>query len=148
DFDDDGVIDVLVFNNSTGNVNSFLKGNGDGTFQAPLARNQIQNAAQIAYYRTGPDFDALWLSAGAINVNNCNLSGYFYAPHSFGFACTSRQFAIGDFDADGYPDVVVSTDTGLRVLMNNRFANGYAGFGPASTATSESFFALRVADVN
>src|SRR5262249_16895297 len=144
DFDNDGRLDLLIFNDASGNITSFLKGNGDGTFQAPLARNQIVQAPRAADVNGDSKLDALWVTTNALNVNLGNGAGDFAAATPYAFTGVPNDFAIGDFNGDGKPDVAVATNTGIRVLLNN----GSGGFGAASSVSNGTVFRIRAGDIN
>ena len=53
--------------------------------------------------------------------------------------------AVGDFNGDGRPDLLLATESGLAVMLNQ----GRAAFGPAiSTGISDHAASIAIADFN
>lgn len=121
DFNDDGYSDVYITNTPLGN--KLLSNNQDGTF------SQVADACGVGYYGVGwganfVDYDndtdldlyvcGMWVDDDTSNVMYENLSGTFANNTSIGFmgdTVESYCNAIGDFNDDGYPDIMVTNKT-------------------------------------
>ncbi|OWK34722.1 CRTAC1 family protein [Fimbriiglobus ruber] len=88
---------------------------GDGRLDILLLQNGGPNGPKNVFYLQQPDGTFRDASAG---------SGLDFAGHNMGVA-------VGDFNNDGRPDLVVTQYTGLRLLLNN-------GDGTFSDVTRES----------
>src|SRR5262249_25170734 len=71
-------------------------------------------------------------STGQVRLLRGNGDGTFQVPLSFGAGPNPYPLAVGDFNTDGYPDVVVvnRTSGGVSVLLND--ANWPVAPGPGS----------------
>jgi hypothetical protein len=122
DFNDDKNMDIVML----GSVNasnptvyniSFFAGNGDGTFKAPvsipISSAEIPVQIQTADFNHDgrPDF-AVLCQSGDLLVYIGNGDGTFKAPITSKVGVTSggqwMQFAVGDINNDGFPDLLVS----------------------------------------
>jgi len=112
-----------------------LLGNGDGTFQAPIPVPGCANvAAQIADVDGDgiPDLVGTCLVGGfpiptgaAVQIMPGNGDGTFRSGSYFFLGFTPWAVAaIGDFNADGKPDVAIAVGGALTVLLND----GMGGF--------------------
>ena len=146
DFDHDGKLDVVTANSISNDV-SFLRGNGDGTFQAaktyPIAGPN--SVGVIPFALSSADFDGDGnldlVSGGVVSVTilKGDGKGGFTAIGSnlvgFDIACTN----VADLDGDGILDIA-ATGTGtlnVKILLGNgdgTFRDGdnlsSLGFGP------------------
>lgn len=122
DFNSDGFFDIYVTNDPAGNV--FLKNNGNGTFTNIAASsgtlfNSIGWGAVFLDADNDNDLD-LYVS-GSLDGSNPNYrSAAFYQnmgnemfviPTTAGFVNDNRSSysnAIGDYNNDGYPEIVVN----------------------------------------
>ena len=140
DFDHDGKQDAVTANQFTltGSI-SFLKGNGDGTFQDA-----------VNYTTVGPDGSGSPSSMGAADLNgdgNLDLvvanqddsqiavllgsaTGTFSAPTLFDTGDTPQALALGDLNIDGKVDVVTANDEDDAVAL--LLGNGDGTFQPAT----------------
>ncbi len=161
DLDNDGLLDLVSANYSSGTV-SVLLGNGNLTFQEASSYTSGSGPRDIAIadYNGDQYLDlavANW-SEGSISVLINNGNATFAAPvkypaiqsHDHG---TNRplKLAAGDFNGDGYPDIVVpltdeivegaySSDR-IILLMNN-------GDGTFAGARNFNYYGLNPQDPN
>ncbi|MEN9638777.1 MAG: hypothetical protein RLZZ262_645, partial [Bacteroidota bacterium] len=137
DFDEDGNLDVITGNNGA-NVN-FLKGNGDGSFQAPIELNQgagDQVAGGELNNDGHRDIVAYSNSNGIISILFGNGDGTFDAPITFETGIQSElesQFSLGDFTNDNLIDIAVSSPATDQVLLIGNFGNGLFIQAPSIT---------------
>lgn len=131
DINGDGYLDV-VNTNTADNTMSVLLNNKDGTFntqniyaqaiypvgQAPLgiALGDIDNDGDLDIVEANNDDNNFWLF---LNDGNGNFSVSPNSPYYVGDA--PRDLALGDFNQDGYLDVVVSNsaDDNVSVFFND-----------------------------
>src|SRR5579871_6595441 len=119
DFDGDGHFDLAVANKGVsdygipGNV-SVLLGNGDGIFRAPQSYTAGFGSDSVAV----GDFDGdghldLVVANGyspdsTVSILLGNGDGTFGAARSFAAGYGPSSVAVGDFNADGFPDLAVA----------------------------------------
>ncbi len=124
DFNKDGKLDVLL---SAVNEVQYLLGKGDGTFQDPIGICGGCSTGQIALsdfnrddvidvaltsYREYPGF-GVWVGAQA-------GPGYFGGANQFEGTTTTggtTGVAVGDFNGDGWADIVTADSIGNRVTV-------------------------------
>jgi hypothetical protein len=136
-FKNGGHQDIVVSQNSqAGNgFLSYLAGNGNGTFQAPVNTSLTINPFQIAAadFDKNGNLDVAVGSCGGLDFFLGNGNGTFGAANQLpanGF-CLGGQVAIGDLNADGFPDIVVanvdnSGNLDAYVYLNNG-GGGFTG---------------------
>jgi hypothetical protein len=137
DFNGDGHLDLAVanygdlFHNDPGSV-SVLLGNGDGSFQTArnLSAGAGPNAVAVGDFNGDgiPDLavvDKRFPSYG-VSVLLGNGDGSFQTARFFGAGNNPQSVALGDFNGDGIPDLVVAdagdgqgTGAGVSVLLGN-----------------------------
>ncbi len=128
DFDRDGTPDLATANNGAATV-GVLRGNGDGTFRAAQAfavGNGPTSVAAGDFNRDGrPDlavasYQAATSSGFFVSVLAGNGDGTFQTPQTFPAGYESLAVAVGDFNADGAPDLTVANtfSTTVSVLLN------------------------------
>ena len=103
DFDGDGKPDVAV---STQTGLAVLLGNGNGTFKHPLAAN---TTAQGLSSTSAADFNHdghLDLMVNGTTLLPGRGDGTFGTAIQVNSDSSTRSFVVGDFNGDGYPDVV------------------------------------------
>jgi uncharacterized protein (TIGR03437 family) len=118
DFNGDGKSDLAIVGQANGSGTlAILLGNGDGTFQAPVAIP----AGISPFYLAAADLngdgkpDLIFSdygtngNSGAIYVSMNNGTGVFQAPVQV-FSGTYPAFGIGDVNGDGKLDLVASAD--------------------------------------
>ena len=148
DFDNDGHLDVATVNSSTPGM-SILRGNGDGSFQAPtIYAGGFNGASGIVTgdLKGDGNLDIVIASLDGATVFLGSGSGTFQPGVSY-FVPYGNSIAIGDLNGDKRPDLVVSdgSDSALYVLLGK----GDGTFQPAvGYATDWSSQAVVLADFN
>jgi VCBS repeat protein/FG-GAP repeat protein len=119
DFNRDGKLDAAIAGGSSAigaHQLWVLLGNGDGTFQAPIANTTVD----YQYFVIAADFNAdgnLDLVAGSgiqIWIHLGNGDGTFQPPVTIvseGGSPYGSSIAVGDFNADGHPDLAIANST-------------------------------------
>jgi len=142
DLNGDGKPDLVVTDIKSGNI-SVLLNNGVGTFGAPVqfASGPFPNSVAIADVNrdgpndvvvtnycdvTAPGQSAAGCSTGTFSPNTISVllgngDGSFQNPVTYGAGVGPYQLALGDLNADGWPDAVVTDNLGttVSVLLNN-----------------------------
>jgi hypothetical protein len=148
DFNHDGKLDVVE---TTGAGFSVALGNGDGTFQKATTYS-----TQISYYSAVADFNGdgnLDIVTADDNLNPSTVSVYLgngdgtfkTTPIVSNTTSFNAFIAVGDFNGDGKPDIVVIDPPYISVLLGN----GDGTFGPPSDNSSfQGAKWLAVADFN
>jgi hypothetical protein len=153
DLNGDGKADLLVTVANTAPDTwtvYFISGNGDGTFNAPVAVAQSTQftLASIAFADLNGDHKTDLVvsdTSGAINVFLGNGDGSFTPGTSFfGGVTTGVAIVAGDFNGDGKADLVVGIGTGLNFLAGK----GDGTFATAVSATTLMGGPSVVADFN
>ncbi len=137
DYNNDGWFDIYVTNTTAGN--QFLKNNGDGTFTNIAAFNgTLMETIAWGSVFLDADNDAdldLYVSSMLDGSDQTRLPSAFYEndgtgnytiPSGIGFENDTRisfSNAIGDFNNDGYPDIIVMNDTQNNFLWENTTSN-------------------------
>jgi hypothetical protein len=116
DFDRDGKQDVAVIDTRKNDKTKIqvFRGNGDGTFKAPLDTFVGQGANQMAVGRINgdsiPDLAVADFSLNEVDVLIGNGNGTFRTPRAFPAGSDPADVALGDFNNDGKTDIAVSDD--------------------------------------
>jgi FG-GAP-like repeat len=148
DFNNDGKLDVVMM---VGGGFAVALGNGDGTLQ-----KAVWYSTQLAYSLAAADFNGdgnLDIVVADENQNPSTVSVYlgngdgtFKTPPITSNTTNYNEFiAVGDFNGDGKPDIVVIENPHVSVLLGK----GDGTFGPPSD--NDSFVGvhwLTVADFN
>jgi hypothetical protein len=150
DFNGDGIPD-LVETNRDGTVNVLL-GNGDSTFQGPVAFQPGVFAGSVAAadLRGNGITDLILTSVDprdpAVSVLLGNGDGTFQAAVRTGVVTGAGSVLAGDFNGDGIPDLaVISAGNSVSVLQGN----GDGTFqNPVSYLAGDTPVSLVAADFN
>jgi hypothetical protein len=137
DYNNDGWFDIYVTNTTAGNY--LLKNNGDDTFTnvAPTIGVAFESIAWGSVFLDADNDTNLDLYVSGIfdGSDPTRLPSAFYEnqgddtyliPSGIGFANdigTSFSNAIGDFNNDGLPDIIVMNDTDNNYLWENTTSN-------------------------
>jgi hypothetical protein len=145
DFNEDGVMDVVVSNPSV-NAISILISDGTGGFGPPASFPATSpGEIAVADFNRDAHLDVAAASQGSIVVLYGTGSGALGPPTGYGSIVFPNDVATGDVDGDGRLDLVaVSSVNGLSVLR----ATSGGGFGAQTDVAISSPRAVAVADVN
>ncbi len=132
DFNGDGTIDIVT-NNSTGNQLKFLRGNGDGTFAAPVDLVGSSTTVDIAAADFNNDgaMDIIAASGTtSLSLFLNNRAGGFNAVSTVTTSGNAIAVTAADTDNDGRMDIVVA-NTGNDTIAVLR-GSGTGTFAAAS----------------
>ncbi len=149
DFNGDGKPDLVVANNkseSAGTV-SVLLGNGDGTFQWAVnyAVGDSPSSVVVGDFNGDGNADFVVVGGGStdgyMRVLLGKGDGTFKAAVNYAAGESPSSVAVGDFNGDGKPDLVVvgGGTYPMGVFLNNgdgTFEQVWAYYSAAETATS------------
>jgi FG-GAP-like repeat/Bacterial Ig-like domain len=151
DLNHDGKPDIVVTNYNAGEV-SVLLGNGNGSFQAPVAYATGGNgvvAVQIADLNGDgiPDLVSTEEANDTVSVLMGNGDGTFQNETTYTSGVRPHGVAIADVNGDGQPDLVVA-DFGSNAVSvflgngNGKFAS------PTSYAVGTEPYGVKIGDLN
>jgi hypothetical protein len=145
DFDGDGILDLAVVNGSSEGLVSILRGNGDGSFQAPVSYptgDQGPVSVAVADLDRDGTADLAVVNNGSGGNGNVgvllgNGDGSFQVPTTYTVGPSPRFLAAGDFNGDGFPDLAVPNSNygspgSVSVLINAADWNGGPPRAPAT----------------
>jgi uncharacterized repeat protein (TIGR01451 family) len=151
DVNGDGKPDLVGINGSNSGYVYVLLGNGDGTFQAPVATTLTgvgYLALVVGDFNGDSKPDIAVVSWDGIEVALGNGDGTFGTPISSPLPVTNGSYAIaGDFNGDGKLDIAVSTCCSNNTFYIT-FGNGDGTFAPGAQFSTNSSAALALADFN
>jgi len=142
DFDGDHKSDLAVVLQNLDEI-SILLGNGNGTFQFPLNIGVSLNPT----FMTAADFNgdqipdlvvahsSQFSGAGSVSLLLGIGDGSFQAPASYALSGSPTMLAMGDFNGDGFRDVVVSQPSlsfASGGMISELFGNGDGTFQSAA----------------
>jgi hypothetical protein len=156
DFNGDGKLDVAL-TNSDANVDAIVLGNGDGTFQNPplLYSAGLLPAAVVSLDVNGDGKPDLAVAGGYGVLSYYSLTtlinqgdGTFPSPSTYPVLQFPYSATIGDFNGDGYVDIVTTSVTqtgGVSVLLGKGDGTFQAH---VDSPTEQSPYAIMAGDFN
>jgi len=152
DFNNDKVADLVVVNEGSDNVTTML-GKGDGTFKAGVNSTAGNSPVAVAVGDFNKDgkLDVVVVHGGnssnSVSVLFGRGDGTFKPPIPYTVGSNPVSIAGGDFNKDGFLDIVVANagDGTVSVLLNN----GSGGFKTAAHyAVGSNASSVAVGDFN
>jgi hypothetical protein len=154
DFNGDGNADLVVTSGYGGTTFNVLLGNGDGTFQTPLTYSTNGTTVSVADVNGDGKADLVFLEtsstegSGSVDVLLGNGDGTFQ-PAIIYNTSKPTSFAIGDFNGNGIPDLIIASSWSGTVSI--ALGNGDGTFNGSSIYTypsGEEPEGIAVADFN
>jgi hypothetical protein len=138
DFNNDGKLD-LTFGISV------VLGNGDGTFQSPIAVPGGGCNVAVAELNHDGNLDLITGSTGPVHVYLGNGTGHFshYTPYNTGNSGSQAfaSIAVADFNGDGHTDIAVLNGSANDVTILLNKGNGSFKIGETFNGGSEDIVA-------
>jgi hypothetical protein len=157
DLNGDGKVDLAV----ASTVVSILLGNGDGTFQAPQnyavgdspmsiavrdfnGDGHLDLAVAKSSYVNGPDYPT-----GTVSILLGKGDGTFLVAPTYAAGANPSSLAVGDFNGDGKPDLVLVNNPGATGKVSIFLGNGDGTFHAANSyAVGINASSVAVGDFN
>jgi len=158
DFDGDGLPDIVYADGHQ--LLYLLKGNGDGSFAAPVVLSVGAPGTRVfAADLNGdgrPDLILPAASGNAFAVRFNQGRGVFAAAvlYTTGVAFADAastapdRIALADVDGDGHPDVLFTDENGIVRIAYGRADGSFAGFVQVATVANRAAVLAGVADLN
>lgn len=142
DFDTDGLTDLVVANGTASGKVSFLRGQGDGRFAAPVAYAAGASPAGVVAGDLDDDGDldlavANGVTSGSFSVLRGAGDGTFAAPVTYAAGARPVALATADVDEDGIADLVIVERNSNTFSV--ALGNGTAGLGDGTFAARVSY---------
>jgi hypothetical protein len=154
DFNGDGLLDLAVANRSSDSV-SILLGTGQGNFGTATKLTLGSGGSPsgiVAGNFNGDTLPDLAVSVaiggdigGGVYVFLGTGQGNFSNPNYFGPGITKEAIAAGDFNQDGFADLVVAEDNQVSIALGNGQGT-FGNFNNVGTAISP--LAIAIGDFN
>jgi hypothetical protein len=149
DFNGDGMLDLVVADDTRPSTVSILLGNGNGSFRVPVHYHVSMYAVSVAVADVNgdgkPDLVTANDSSNNVSVQLGNGNGTFRSAVNYATGKYSVSLVVADVKGDGKPDLAVTQISSLSVLLGK----GDGSFRRAITyAVAGSPWAVAVADVN
>jgi hypothetical protein len=118
DVNGDGVPDLVVTNNTANDTYDLavLLGNADGTFQPAINQHLNALSADAVLADVNGDHKLDLVIDSGVALGNGNGTFGALKPFPEIAAAVITHVAVGDFDKDGHPDVIVSTTNAPNVI--------------------------------
>src|ERR1039457_4989139 len=147
----DGKLDLAAAN---GVGVSVLLGNGDGAFQPAVtyAAGTYTESIAVGDFNGDGKLDLVVTnnlsSGGTVSVLLGNGDGTFQAPRNYNVGTYPYSVAVGDFNGDGKPDLVVTNNTSSTAdSVSVLLGNGDGTFQPAlNSAAGTDLLSVAVGD--
>jgi hypothetical protein len=165
DLNGDGIPDIALTDNVGVKVLFHTGAAGETTYAAPVSvftqtpNNNLYGANLVAIADVNGDgFNDLVITdpgpsgctAPTVSVllQNPAAPGQFAAPVSYATpgACVAESIVVTDVNGDGHPDIVIGSESGVTVLLQNASSPGT--FEAATSYTAPNANEIAVADVN
>jgi hypothetical protein len=149
DFNGDGKQDVFTFSTS-GSTPAFLYGNGDGTLQAAVSATGAPSGSNLQMMAADLNNDgktdlAVKETTGSTSYFYIKGAGNAFNAPSSGNTSTLGSFTLGDFNGDGFKDMITA-GSGLAYINLN---NGSGAIGAPTTTTATNMgYELQSGDYN
>ncbi len=165
DLNGDGIPDIALTDNVGVKVLFHTGAAADTTYAAPVSvftqtpNNQLYGANLVAIadvngdgYNdlviTDPGPSGCTAPTVSVLLQNSASPGQFAAPVSYATpgACEAESIVVTDVNGDGYPDIVIGSESGVTVLLQNAASPGT--FEAATSYSAPNANEIAVADVN
>jgi HpiC1 cyclase/Bacterial Ig-like domain (group 3)/FG-GAP-like repeat/Viral BACON domain/Right handed beta helix region/CARDB len=152
DFNGDGKTDLVIASISTSGAVRILFGSGTGTFGSPVTYPLGSYTMDVAVgdFNLDGKADIVAVSLySSVSIFIGKGDGTFQSSVPYGTGSTgpvSRAVAVGDFNADGIPDIAAGNSTAgtIGILLGN----GDGSFQTATTVNAVNPQVLAIADMN